>query len=35
MQSVPKMNIQGLRQMTTILAFCATEPTHTGGAKRL
>ena len=30
--SVPRADMVGFSQMTTILAFVATKPTHTGGA---
>jgi hypothetical protein len=31
----PTMNLRGMRNMTAILAFCANQPTHQGGAHRL
>lgn len=31
----PGVNLLGFRNMTAILAFCANEATHVGGARRL
>jgi hypothetical protein len=31
----PAMNLKGFRNMTAILAYCANEPVHVGGAKGL
>lgn len=34
-RSVPTANLTGFSNMTAIMAFCATKPTHQGGAYKL
>lgn len=31
----PAMNLHGFSHMTAVMAFCATQATHVGGAHKL